>query len=270
MNTEAANGWFKATRSSEALELIAANPNAFVLSYLIASRAQWSERFNRHGLQPGEAFLGDHASYGMSEREYRTAKSQLEKWGFATFRTTNKGTVAKLTDTRLFDVLQSSSDGQNDTPETDIRQASDRQATTTKNIRREEQKKQNAGAPAPLVPGHLCVPVFLQSWEEWLSFRKKLKRSGDWNLTFQKHLDLLGKYDPATAAEMIQAAIRSSYPSPYPPKQNDTHTRPQNPSAQRNAFIGTTPAQEAATQARIRELQAASGQPGLAAQNAVF
>jgi hypothetical protein len=48
----------------------------------------------------------------MSEQQYRTAKKKLEKWGYATFKRTNKGTTAKLTDTRLFDVLNLSANGQ--------------------------------------------------------------------------------------------------------------------------------------------------------------
>lgn len=125
-----ATGWFKATRSPDALELIDANPLAFVLAYIIAFRARWSSGFNRHNLQPGEALVGDFHRYGMSAREYRTAKQQLAKWNFATFKTTNKGTIAKLTDTRLFDVLNEAGDKQPDNQPTGKRQASDRQPTT--------------------------------------------------------------------------------------------------------------------------------------------
>jgi hypothetical protein len=95
-------GWFKATRGETPLELIRANPLAYILAAVIAHRARWSNGFNRHGLSIGEALLGDHKSYGMSEQQYRTAKEQLTKWEFATFRTTNKGTIGKLIGTRLF------------------------------------------------------------------------------------------------------------------------------------------------------------------------
>ena len=36
--------WFKAVRSTEALELIKANPNAFILAYFIANRARYRDR----------------------------------------------------------------------------------------------------------------------------------------------------------------------------------------------------------------------------------
>lgn len=98
-------GWFRAMRSPDALELIKANPLAFVLAYFIAARARWRDGFRADGVALGEAFLGDWKEMGMSEQNYRTAKRQLAEWGFATFKPTSKGTVAKLIGTRLFSVL---------------------------------------------------------------------------------------------------------------------------------------------------------------------
>lgn len=111
--------------------LIEANPNAFILLYVIAHRARWNDAgFNPHGLAVGEALVGDFERYGMSEREYRTAKKCLEKWKIATFKPTTLGSVARLIDTPFFSVSDFANDGQNDRQETDSRQASDRQATT--------------------------------------------------------------------------------------------------------------------------------------------
>jgi hypothetical protein len=97
--------WFTAVRSEEAWELMLANRNAFILAYVIAYRARWKDGFNRHGLDKGEAMLGDFEAYAMTEQEYRTAKEKLAKWGFATFRATSKGTIASLIGTRLFSLL---------------------------------------------------------------------------------------------------------------------------------------------------------------------
>jgi hypothetical protein len=94
--------WFRAMRNVEALELIRRNPNAFILAYVIGYRAQWSDKFNQFNLAPGESLIGDWREYGMSEQKYRTAKRQLEEWGFATFKATTRGTIARLTDERLF------------------------------------------------------------------------------------------------------------------------------------------------------------------------
>lgn len=112
-------GWFKAMRGEFALELIRRNRNAYILATVIAHRARWREGFNADGLALGEAMLGDCDAMGMSEQEYRTAKAQLKRWGFATFKPTNKGTLGKLIDTRLFSVLPDESNEQSNRRLTD-------------------------------------------------------------------------------------------------------------------------------------------------------
>jgi len=144
-------GWFRAMRDPSAMELLKANPLALCLAYVIATRAQYREGFNRYNLGLGEALLGDHRNYGMSAREYRTAKQQLATWHFATFKTTNKGTIGKLTDTRLFAIWRLPSDKQNDSQPTSKRQASDKQPTTTKNIRTERANKNSKRFVVPPV-----------------------------------------------------------------------------------------------------------------------
>lgn len=106
-------GWFKAMRGEAPLELIRRSPNAFILASVIAYRARWRQGFNADGLALGEAMLGDCDAMGMSEQEYRTAKAQLKRWRFATFRSTNRGTIGKLIDTRLFSILPDASNDQN-------------------------------------------------------------------------------------------------------------------------------------------------------------
>lgn len=70
--------------SKEAMYLIThKNPaylNAFRLLTIIAERAR---RYDGHpdGLKIGQCHLGDWASYGMSEQNYRTAKKILERMG---------------------------------------------------------------------------------------------------------------------------------------------------------------------------------------------
>jgi hypothetical protein len=125
-------------------EVINENPLAYVLAAVIARRARYTIGFHSHNLALGEAFLGDFENYGMSEREYRTAKQQLAKWGFATFRATNKGTIAKLTDTRLFAIFPPKRDGQNDRQPTDKRRTSDGQTTTNKE---QKNKRTEEGGP---------------------------------------------------------------------------------------------------------------------------
>jgi len=139
-------GWFKAMRGNEPMELIAVAPLAYVLACTIAHRARWSTGFNRYGLLPGEAMLGDHKACGLTMRQYRTAKQQLERWGFATFKATSKGTIGKLIGTRLFSVLPTSSDNQIANQPTNARQAGDKQPTTN------EEGNKNGGRRGELPP----------------------------------------------------------------------------------------------------------------------
>ena len=141
------HGWFKAVRGPEVLELIRANPLAYVLAAVIAHRGRYHEGFNRHNLKLGEALLGDFKNYGMSEQQYRTAKAQLAEWGFATFRATNKGTVGKLTDTRLFAIFRLAGNTQaNRRATTSQRPANDRPTTNKEHSEEHNKERTKPGA----------------------------------------------------------------------------------------------------------------------------
>jgi len=130
------SGYFEATRSEDALELIRLNPYAFTLAYVIAFRANWRGGFNRHGCNFGEAFLGDFEKCGMSERNYRTAKKQLAGGNFAAFKPTSKGTIAWLTDTWLFKINPPKTGGQT----ADKRRTTGGQPTTNLNLKAGKQE----------------------------------------------------------------------------------------------------------------------------------
>lgn len=131
-------GWFKANRSHIAGELMRANKNAFLLLYVIAARARWREGFNAHGLAQGEAFIGDHAAYGLSEQEYRTAKAMLKKHGFATFKPTSKGTVATLANSTVFDISQEPTNGQTNGQPTDSQRTNNGPTTGSQRLTKTE------------------------------------------------------------------------------------------------------------------------------------
>ncbi len=114
-------------------------PDCFTLLTQIALRAKRSDDFNLHNLKIGESFIGDYQRAGLTEQRYRTAKNNLAKWGFATFKATNKGTVAKLTDTRVYDINENEINGQaneqlTDKP-TDEQRTTNEQPTTKKNYK---------------------------------------------------------------------------------------------------------------------------------------
>ena len=130
------HGFIKLNRSKDTLELVK-HHTAFILLFIIAIRTKRDDSFSLYGIQKGEAFIGDCDTYKMTIRKYRTAKNILEKYGFATFKATNKGTTAKLTNYAVFDLnLQledNRGDKQPDTQATSKRQASGQKATTNKN-----------------------------------------------------------------------------------------------------------------------------------------
>ena len=156
--------WFKVMRSDETLELLK-DPPTFVLLTLIAYRAQRTATFNRHELEPNQAFIGDHKACGLSEQQYRTAKGKLAKWKFATFKATNKGTVVTLINTRVFCINAESINGQINSPSTDRQRTGNGRATTTNNVKNAENEKRG-GTSAPTI---LKMP-------EQISLEKELQR----------------------------------------------------------------------------------------------
>ena len=124
--------WFKAMRHEDGFELIKKNKNAFLIAYLIASRSRYSERFNADELTLGEAMIGDSETLRMTRQEHRTALKHLVDGRFITIRTTNKGTIAKLTDTRLFSVLNMAGNHQNNLSATSNQPTSTNQQPLTR------------------------------------------------------------------------------------------------------------------------------------------
>ena len=94
----------KLMKNKETMELLTNAPNAFMLLTQIALRAKRTNDFSTHGLTIGQALIGDYKSIGLTEQKYRTAKGLLESWGFATFKGTNKGTIATLINSRVYDI----------------------------------------------------------------------------------------------------------------------------------------------------------------------
>lgn len=172
-------GWFKASRHPDAMELIKANHWAFILSYVIASRARWRDGFNRHGLEIGEAYLGDYQNYGMTEQTYRSAKKFLQKWGFAEFRTTNRGTIGRLTDSRLFETISSSINEQNyrQTPDKETPQSTTNQEPRAESERPKDQGRYRAPQGEPVDGGE--TPSNFEMEEKCWSIAKNQCLDGD-------------------------------------------------------------------------------------------
>ena len=131
------SGWIAVHRTETAELLIEHCPDAFLLITQIAMRARRSD-CPITSLKKGEAMIGDFKKAGIaSERKYRTAKKKLLDSGLATFKTTSKGTIAKLADIRVYSVCREDRDEQNDEQATGTftsfqqkTQLGDRQATS--------------------------------------------------------------------------------------------------------------------------------------------
>ena len=139
--------FLKLSRDPLVDSLLVSDPLAFVLLTVIARRAK-READPILGLEVGECFLGDYRNYGMSEAQYRLRKIKLEKWGLVSTRTTNRGTIAKLVNKRVYDINEKTNSEPNNTQQTDRQQTDNRQTTTNKNSRIKELKN-NTYPPTP-------------------------------------------------------------------------------------------------------------------------
>jgi hypothetical protein len=145
-------GYIKFMRSEETVELVR-RPHEFTLLALISMRARRTCSFSTINLEPGEALIGDFQSCGMTEQKYRTAKRNLEKWGFITTRSTNRGTIAKLENSGIFDINMQEGNEQTNEQATDKQRPIDEPPTSNKNeIMNKNRKKERRSTNDLLTP----------------------------------------------------------------------------------------------------------------------
>lgn len=133
-------GFIKLMRSDATRELLRDGP-AFQLLTQIALRAKRTNDFNVHGLQIGQALIGDYASCGLTRRKYRTAMAHLERYGLARFQATHKGTIATLLDVTIYDINEEQASQRSDQRPANKRPTEGHQAATIKNEKKEEKEK---------------------------------------------------------------------------------------------------------------------------------
>jgi hypothetical protein len=142
------SGFLKLMRGEDTAELIK-DHKAFTLLALIAYRARRNGAFSVDGLSTGEALIGDYKSCGLTQQAYREAKQRLAGWGFATFKGTSKGTIARLIDSRVFDINAEGNNEPSNKRTTNEQRTSNERATSNKNERRKEgiKKKETPHTP---------------------------------------------------------------------------------------------------------------------------
>jgi hypothetical protein len=137
-------GFIKAMRTEEA-DFLDNHPIANHVLNVIARRARRTPcKLNK--LEIGECFIG-HKGLGITERQYRTAKKQLSEWTLVEFKkgrkATDKGTVAKLLDSRVYDINATEDDGR----ETEERRKRDAKETTNKECNKGNNEEDNGLIP---------------------------------------------------------------------------------------------------------------------------
>jgi hypothetical protein len=128
-------GFILMLRSKQLLKLLERRQSAFVLLTLIALRARRTAELHFDELKIGEALIGDYKSYGATEQIYKTDKKFLEKYGLATFKSTNRGTIASLISTTIFDINEEKPIINNPTDE---KQTVNEQSTINNNVNNEK------------------------------------------------------------------------------------------------------------------------------------
>jgi len=196
--------FFKASRSNDGEELILNGYHAtFILLYIIAKRAKRTESFSSINLQIGEALIGDWKKLKLTEQQYRTAKANLEKWGFATFRTTNRGTIATLTNTSVFDINveheQRTEQRTNNEQTTNKQRTNNEQTTTNKNDNKEKNKNNSNNEKKSILPAATLEKsdTFETLWKLWLKKTEKPKAQKAYQEFLRKKV----------SAELIEKAV---------------------------------------------------------------
>ncbi len=122
--------WVRLMCSEETNELLKRHPFALLLLLMIAVRAKW-KNCQVTNLKAGQSFIGDWEDAGLrSESQYRHAKKILKTAGLATFRGTNKGTIATITNTMIFSISPEADNGPGNPPGT-IQQRTNNDPATT-------------------------------------------------------------------------------------------------------------------------------------------
>ena len=125
-------GFIKLMREAE--ELFDKDIDAFVILTQMAFRSRRSSsKYDSDNLKANESLIGDHEKLKMSDRRYRDAKERVEhKYKLGTFKGTNKGTIATLTTTEIYDINSIVNDEQKDDQRTSQGRAEDELRTTNK------------------------------------------------------------------------------------------------------------------------------------------
>jgi hypothetical protein len=72
--------------------------------------------------------------------------------------------------------------------------------------------------PMPDIPAQLLTPEFERVWNEWVAYRRKLKKPGSWATMFTKQLESLATFGPAVAIATLNASMTNGWTGLFPEK----------------------------------------------------
>ncbi|MHC4519887.1 MAG: hypothetical protein ACYTAS_14965 [Planctomycetota bacterium] len=197
-------GYIMLRRGYSARQLLQ-DANAFILLTVIALRAKRTSGFSVHGLQIGQALIGDFKVFGLTEGQYRAAKVRLKRYGLAHFKGTNKGTVATVLNDAVFDINADAPRRADGEPATNEGHTDHGRATTNKNEKNGENERRIT--PSAEADG-LAALLFDLIRESKADFRKpNLHR-------WAREMDRLIRLDDR-APERIEAVIRWCRRDPF-------------------------------------------------------
>ena len=184
--------------NDEAEFLALRHPNAFILLFFIAKRARRIPG-QADGLIIGQCHIGDYQSYGLTERQYRTAKTVLTNRNIikivetcrtrkkATTGTTTIGTLVQLLDSKVWDINPEPNDDRNNDRATTERRPSDEEEERRRSISKDIPNKEEAQS-APRLRSKISDGLSFD-FEKWEFIGITEKDIADWKAMYP-HLDL--------------------------------------------------------------------------------
>lgn len=205
------NRFLKFIPSEEALYLLKNKGHAFRLLTIIAESARRYEG-GPDGLDIGEAFIGGHKKYDMSERNYRTAKEILiarrhmkimetsRTRKKSTNGTTTVGTKVKLLSSNVWDInFQVTDERTNERPTNDRRMTDDKLEEREEYKERKEDMIIAQSAPRPRKKNSDPLSFDFQNWR-FIGITNE--DAAEWKMLYP-HIDLV--VEVAKAANWLKS-----------------------------------------------------------------
>lgn len=201
-------GYIKLMREAE--ELLIEDPDAFLLLTYIAFRAnRQPKKHNRLDIGVGECLIKGCDSVGLTRQRYRDAVRALSAvHQKATFRKTNRGLIAKLTSSDIYDINPVGKEPSEKPPENHQRTISTLYTERSKEVKKEEKNKKKGtrktALPVVSADASRLFSLFLETLKKTLPDLKPPKNLKAWESEFVAILE-----KDERSVEQVEKAILS-------------------------------------------------------------